>query len=78
MSEVVPAICVIFSSHIDLQMIRDVAEGKRYRDLKEETNRGQCVAGKGSETEAVDDRWRVCVKGTLRTIVAQGYQDVDI
>ncbi len=59
-------------------MIRHVAEGERNGDLEKEADGSQCVAREGGETKTVDDGRGVGVKGTLRTVVAQRDQEMDI
>ena len=58
-------------------MIRDIAEGPGDGNLKEETDGGQGVASEASETETLDNGRRVGIKGTLRTVVGKGDDDMD-
>jgi hypothetical protein len=59
-------------------MIRDVAEGKGGWNLQEQADRGKSIAGKLTEAEAIDQRRSISIKGSLRSIVGQGNQDMDI
>lgn len=59
------------------QSIRDETEAKRDGDLEEETNGSEGVGGESGEAKAVDDGGRVRVERALRTIVAEGDEEVD-
>jgi hypothetical protein len=55
----------------DLQVIRDVAERERYWNLDEQTNRCKGITGQRCKSKAIDERWRVGIESSLRTIVAE-------
>lgn len=59
-----------------IEMVRNVAEGERHRDLQEETDGSQCVAGKSSEAKTTDKGRRIGIEGTLRSVVAQRNENV--
>lgn len=54
-----------------LQVVRHVTKCPRYRDLQEQTNCSHGITAKRRETKAPNERWRVCVKATLWTVVAE-------
>jgi hypothetical protein len=58
-------------------VIGDIAESPGDRNLQEETDGGQGVAGEASETETLDNGRRVGIKSTLRTVIGKGDDDVD-
>lgn len=61
----------------DSQVVGDVAEHVRHGDLNEETDRGEGVTGQWGETKAGNDGGGVCVKCSLRTVVAECDEEVD-
>jgi hypothetical protein len=75
----------ITSAHIsgmgieyDIQVIRHIAKRKRDRDLQEKTHGCKGITCKSLESKSSDNRRRICVEGSLRTVVRQCDQDVDV
>lgn len=62
---------------MDSHAVRDVTETERDRDLQEQTDGSQGVARQWGESETVDDRWRIGVERSLRSVVGQGDEEVD-
>ncbi len=58
-------------------MVRYPAESEGYWHLKEETNGSHGIADKVAKAEASDKGWCVGIEGSLRTVIAQGDQEVD-
>jgi hypothetical protein len=65
------------SVSMDSHAVRDVTETERDRDLEEQTDGSQGIARQWGEAEAVDDRWRIGVERSLRSVVGQGDEEVD-
>jgi hypothetical protein len=60
-----------------LQMIRDVAEDPRNRNLDEETDGGESVGLQAVEAEALDDGGTIGIEATLGTVVDEGDEEMD-
>jgi hypothetical protein len=59
------------------QLVGYVAEPKRHGDLEEQTHGCQRITRQGSEPKAVDDRGRIRVESSLRSVVAESDQKVN-
>jgi hypothetical protein len=62
---------------MDSHAVRHITETERNRDLEEQTDGSQGVTRQRGESEAVDDRWRIGVERSLRSVVGQGDEEMD-
>lgn len=60
-----------------LQMIRDIAECKGHRNLDEKADGSESIGLERSKAERTDDRGRVGIESSLRTVITKGDEEVD-
>lgn len=67
----------MWSNFNDLLLVGNITEGKGHWNLQKETNGCECVTCESCEAKATHDTWGVCIKCTLRAIVAKRDEEVN-